>query len=172
MDKGVVAQIQAPSMLPVWPGVRQVAFLFLTEDGLDFEERPRVPLAAEPGLVGQVLRGSQLVPGLFPGLLHSTRSGAYAIYLHRARRDVKTFGFGGWGVPWSATPLSRWGAVELPHVETRWCALFGVEVALLARALEDPHNQRPGEGNTKHERLRQFVFVSHNTVPLKSPLEC
>ena len=27
-------------------------------------------------------------------------------------------------------------------VETRWCALFGVEVALLARALQDPHNQR------------------------------
>lgn len=28
------------------------------------------------------------------------------------------------------------------QVENRWCALFGLEVALLAKALQDPHNQQ------------------------------
>ena len=97
MDKSVVAQIQAPSMLPVWPGVRQVAFLFLTEDGLDFEE-PRfisflwrfaafrcVSLAA--GLVGQVLRGGQLL-GRLRHLLAPGAAGREGLQLRRLGRAL------------------------------------------------------------------------------------
>ena len=39
IDREVVRQISAPSVSPAWPGnTRQIAFLFLTEDGLDFED--------------------------------------------------------------------------------------------------------------------------------------
>jgi len=137
VDREVVRKFSVPSVLPSWPGSPQVAFLFMTVDGLDFED----------------------VWDRFFG--DASLSGAYSIYIHRASGRQSSglrFAerFSGWGMPWSASlPLSRWGAIEIPQVETRWCALFGVEVALLARALQDPHNQ-------------QFVFASHNTVPLKS----
>lgn len=135
VDREVLRACSVPSVLPAWPGnTRQVAFLFMTEDGLDFED---------------------LWDKFFGD---ASAYGAYSIYVHRAGNREKRLAerFSGWTMPWSATlPLSRWGAVELPQVETRWCALFGLEVALLARALQDPHNQ-------------QFVFVSHNTIPLKS----
>ena len=40
VDREVVRQCSVPSVLPAWPGNnRQVAFLFMTEDGLDFEVR-------------------------------------------------------------------------------------------------------------------------------------
>lgn len=140
VDTAVVRGTTVPLVPAAWPGnTKQVAFLFLTEDGLDFEE----------------------LWDKFFG--EASASGAYSIYVHRAHsRQKSSFRFAerfsgyGWA-PWSSAtlPLSRWGAVELPQVETRWCALFGAEVSLLARALQDPHNQ-------------QFVFVSHNSIPLKS----
>lgn len=52
-------------------------------------------------------------------------------------------------------PFARWGAVNVAKVKTEWCALMGVEVALMHAALEDPRNQ-------------QLVLVSHDTVPLKA----
>jgi len=138
VDREALQSSSVPSVLPAWPGnTRQVAFLFLTVDGLDFED---------------------LWDKFFGD---ASAYGAYSIYVHRAGAREKSgirFAerFSGWGMRWSATlPLRRWGAVELAQVENRWCALFGLEVALLAKALQDPHNQ-------------QFVFVSHNTIPLKS----
>ncbi|CAE7820290.1 BC10 [Symbiodinium sp. CCMP2592] len=138
-DLSVVQHFSVPSVLPAWPSSeKQVAFLFLTVDGLDFED-VWDRFFADVGAYG-----------------------AYSIYVHRAsskeaggRRFAE--GFGGWSRSWSkaTTPLSRWGAVEIPQVENRWCALFGVEVALLHAALQDARNQ-------------QFVFLSHNTIPLKS----
>ncbi|KNC85338.1 hypothetical protein SARC_02485 [Sphaeroforma arctica JP610] len=44
---------------------------------------------------------------------------------------------------------------ETPIISSAWCALMGVQYALLAAALRDPTNQ-------------QFVFISHNTVPFKN----
>lgn len=69
----------------------------------------------------------------------------YSIYVHRANatfpmEDLKL--------------VSRWGAIDVPRVPNSWCALMGVEVALILAALKDPFNA-------------QFVFVSHDTVPLK-----
>jgi len=142
VDISVVRQFRVPPVIPVWPiSQRQVAFLFLVMDGLDFED----------------------VWDRFFG----EATDAYSIYVHRA--DRKQDGgarfadrFGGWGggLPWgrsssASLPLRRWGAIDIAGVETRWCALFGAEVALLAAALQDGRNQ-------------QFVFNSHNTVPLKS----
>ena len=38
VDREVLRTCSVPSVLPAWPGnTRQVAFLFMTEDGLDFE---------------------------------------------------------------------------------------------------------------------------------------
>jgi len=51
--------------------------------------------------------------------------------------------------------LSLASTVEVPYTASEWCALMGVQVAALREALRDPDNQ-------------QFVFVSHNAVPLKS----
>jgi len=45
--------------------------------------------------------------------------------------------------------------VEVSYTASEWCALMGVQVAVLREALRDPDNH-------------QFVFVSHNAVPLKS----
>jgi len=44
---------------------------------------------------------------------------------------------------------------EVSATENGWCALMGIEYAGLQAALRDPTNE-------------QFVFVSHNTVPIKS----
>lgn len=38
VDREVLRACSVPPVLPAWPGnTRQVAFLFMTEDGLDFE---------------------------------------------------------------------------------------------------------------------------------------
>ena len=38
VDREVLRTCSVPSVLPAWPGnTRQVAFLFMTEDGIDFE---------------------------------------------------------------------------------------------------------------------------------------
>ena len=72
----------------------------------------------------------------------------YSIYVHRAalkdaaQRQAQPL------------PLAKYGAIEVPWVQTAWCALFGVEVASLFHAMTDPANQ-------------QFVFVSDSSVPLK-----
>lgn len=84
-------------------------------------------------------------------------AGRFSIYFHRASLWREN---GDQMVNRSAQrgarplPLGRWGAVEVPPVKTGWCALMGAEVALLAAATRDARNQ-------------QFVFLSHNTVPLK-----
>lgn len=72
----------------------------------------------------------------------------YSIYVHRAalkdaaQRQAQPL------------PLAKYGAIEVPWVQTGWCALFGVEVASLFHAMQDPANL-------------QFVFVSDSSVPLK-----
>lgn len=72
----------------------------------------------------------------------------YSIYVHRAalkdaaQRQAQPL------------PLAQYGAIEVPWVQTAWCALFGVEVASLFHAMQDPANT-------------QFVFVSDSSVPLK-----
>eukprot|EP00438_Fugacium_kawagutii_P005694 Skav227824 [mRNA] locus=scaffold948:312658:314203:+ [translate_table: standard] len=70
------------------------------------------------------------------------QAGSYSIYIHRAAFRVHQ------------PPLSKYGAIEVPWVKTAWCALFGVEVASLYAAMQDPDNV-------------QFVFVSDSAVPLK-----
>lgn len=70
----------------------------------------------------------------------------YSIYVHRAalkdaaQRQAQPL------------PLAKYGAIEVPWVQTGWCALFGVEVASLFHAMQDPANL-------------QFVFVSDSSVP-------
>jgi len=59
------------------------------------------------------------------------------------------------GVLCHKLPLRRFGAVEVPQVNSSWCALMGVQVQLLNAALRDRHNA-------------QFIFLSQDTVPLKS----
>mmetsp|Transcript_73820 Transcript_73820/g.171219 ORF Transcript_73820/g.171219 Transcript_73820/m.171219 type:complete len:463 (+) Transcript_73820:189-1577(+) len=78
---------------------------------------------------------------------NGAKVGPYKIYVHQAKR---------WNTPkrTEQLPLQNFGAVEVEPVETGWCALMGVEVALLAAALQDPRNT-------------QFVFLAHDTVPLK-----
>lgn len=72
----------------------------------------------------------------------------YSIYVHRAalkdaaKRKAQPL------------PLAKYGAIEVPWVQTAWCALFGVEVASLFHAMQDPTNV-------------QFVFISDSSVPLK-----
>lgn len=68
---------------------------------------------------------------------------AYSIFVHRASLE-----------PVAAPPFAKWGAVMVPQVPSRWCALSGVEIALLGEALTDRANT-------------QFVFLSHQTIPLK-----
>jgi hypothetical protein len=67
----------------------------------------------------------------------------FSVYTHRAKPQNQT-----------TPPLSKWGAVRVPHVPSGWCALSGLEMALFAEALADTSNA-------------QFVLVSSSTVPLK-----
>mmetsp|Transcript_77624 Transcript_77624/g.202053 ORF Transcript_77624/g.202053 Transcript_77624/m.202053 type:complete len:470 (+) Transcript_77624:177-1586(+) len=102
------------------PGrTKQVAFLFLAMDSLDFED-------------------------VWDEFFVRATIGSYSIYIHRAAENSGEV----------ALPLARWGAIDIDTVENGWCALMGVETALLANALQDARNV-------------QMVFVSHNTVPLK-----
>eukprot|EP00928_Gymnodinium_smaydae_P047134 TRINITY_DN31440_c0_g1_i2.p1 TRINITY_DN31440_c0_g1~~TRINITY_DN31440_c0_g1_i2.p1 ORF type:complete len:443 (-),score=44.90 TRINITY_DN31440_c0_g1_i2:128-1456(-) len=71
--------------------------------------------------------------------------GSYSIYVHDNKQEEDP----------TPVPLARWGAVRVHRVQQEWCALFGVSVALLHEALQDPTNQ-------------QFVFVSDSTIPLKN----
>lgn len=75
--------------------------------------------------------------------------GQYSIYVHFAAPEKNRNSTVG------VVPLSRWGAVQVPWAPNTWCALMGAEVSLLMESLRDPQTQ-------------QFVFVSHNTIPLKS----
>jgi len=70
-------------------------------------------------------------------------AGKFSIYIHRSNYDSN-----------SVTPLSRWGAVEVPHIPSAWCAISGVEVGVVLHALADKANS-------------QFVLVSGDSVPLK-----
>jgi len=68
----------------------------------------------------------------------------FSVYVHRSKPASSLGSF-----------QSLPGTVEVPYTTSDWCALMGVQVAALREALRDPDNQ-------------QFVFVSHNAVPLKS----
>ena len=85
---------------------------------------------------------------LWDKFFHDAPKSQYSIYIHRAllkdeeqRKAHKL-------------PLAKYGPIDVPWVRTAWCALFGVEVASLFAAMEDPLNV-------------QFVFVSDSSVPLK-----
>jgi len=71
-------------------------------------------------------------------------AGCYSVYVHRAAPRSSRGSF-------QHLPSS----FDVAFTASEWCALFGVEAALLREALADPGNQ-------------QFVLASHNTVPLKS----
>jgi len=134
IDLKGIRQIAAPSSAQPWPGsTPQVAFLFLAMESLDFE-------------------------GVWDRFFAEATAGRFSIYIHRARlfREGSDLVANRSAYrPRRPLPLDRWGAIDVPPVETGWCALMGVQVALLAAALQDARNQ-------------QLVFVSHNTVPLKS----
>lgn len=87
---------------------------------------------------------------LWENFFATATPGDYSIYVHRAAAKFQD--------PQARKeqdlPLAKFGAIEVPWVKTAWCALFGVEVASLTAALQDPANT-------------QFVFVSDSTVPLK-----
>eukprot|EP00931_Biecheleriopsis_adriatica_P114661 TRINITY_DN90582_c0_g1_i1.p1 TRINITY_DN90582_c0_g1~~TRINITY_DN90582_c0_g1_i1.p1 ORF type:complete len:513 (-),score=98.17 TRINITY_DN90582_c0_g1_i1:148-1617(-) len=88
-------------------------------------------------------------PGLWEEFFRGATPGDYSIYVHRAAlKDEEA-------QKAHELPLKEFGAISVPWVKTGWCALFGVEVATLFAALQDPANV-------------QFVFVSDTTVPLKS----
>jgi len=87
-------------------------------------------------------------PTLWNRFFEGADEDLYSIYVHRAAvKDNAT--------DKPPLPLAKFGARAVPWVQTAWCALFGVEVASLAAALEDTRN-------------RQFVFVSDSTLPLKN----
>mmetsp|Transcript_125266 Transcript_125266/g.365875 ORF Transcript_125266/g.365875 Transcript_125266/m.365875 type:complete len:540 (-) Transcript_125266:55-1674(-) len=131
--QGVKQFAVPPTLLPRRSSSSQVAFLFLTMNELDFEE-------------------------VWDRFFSAARAGRYSIYVHRAamwREGDQQSNRGAYrSITWPP-PLGRWGAIDVPPVETGWCALMGAQIALLAAALQDTRNQ-------------QFVFLSHNTVPLKS----
>eukprot|EP00930_Biecheleria_cincta_P036804 TRINITY_DN2521_c0_g1_i1.p1 TRINITY_DN2521_c0_g1~~TRINITY_DN2521_c0_g1_i1.p1 ORF type:complete len:493 (-),score=92.27 TRINITY_DN2521_c0_g1_i1:124-1602(-) len=87
-------------------------------------------------------------PNLWHSFFSDATSGDYSIYVHQAALKDG---------PDAENPLllAEFGAQTVPWVKTAWCALFGVEVAILSAALADPTNE-------------QFVFVSDSTVPLKN----
>lgn len=68
---------------------------------------------------------------------------SYSIYVHLASPQDNR-----------SVPLSKWGAVLVPQVASKWCALSGVQIGLMAEALSGHANM-------------QFVMVSDTTVPLK-----
>eukprot|EP00927_Polykrikos_kofoidii_P051970 TRINITY_DN4573_c0_g1_i1.p1 TRINITY_DN4573_c0_g1~~TRINITY_DN4573_c0_g1_i1.p1 ORF type:complete len:513 (-),score=100.10 TRINITY_DN4573_c0_g1_i1:47-1585(-) len=78
----------------------------------------------------------------------------FSIYIHMADTEVVE-GHRRKASKKKLKPLNRWGAVNVGNVKTEWCALVGVEVALISAALEDPQN-------------KQLVFLSHDTIPLKA----
>jgi len=86
-------------------------------------------------------------PSLWEDFFAPAKADDYSIYVHQAALpDPKAAD--------TALPLSQFGAISVPWVKTGWCALFGVEVAILRAALQDKANS-------------QFIFVSDSTVPLK-----
>lgn len=72
--------------------------------------------------------------------------GNYSIFVHRTTAP---------GQDRLPPPLAKWGAQEVPRVNTEWCSFIGAEVALVRAALKDPSST-------------QLVLVSQSTVPLKS----
>lgn len=114
----------------------KVAFLFLLTDDLD-----------QPAVWDAFFRGAPREH--------------FSIYTHRARamHEGERQSSAGRRMSGLDRPASlwgeEWGALTVPTVESEWCAITGVEVALLVEALRDPANQ-------------QFVFVSQDAVPLKS----
>jgi len=66
----------------------------------------------------------------------------FSIYVERKERD-------------GVLPLLHHGAIEAEPVQTDWCALLGGMISLLQAAFADAQNE-------------QFVFVSDDTIPLKS----
>jgi len=87
-------------------------------------------------------------PSLWDRFFADAMPDHYSIYVHRAALKDDAAGK-------PPLPLAQWGATAVPWVRTAWCALFGVEVAMLSAALKDLANA-------------QFVFVSDSTVPLKN----
>jgi len=86
-------------------------------------------------------------PQIWDRFFSEARREEYSIYLHRAlvlKNNMHP----------PPLPLAEHGAKAIPWVETEWCGLMGVELALLSAAMEDVNNQ-------------QFVFVSQDAVPLK-----
>ena len=84
---------------------------------------------------------------LWEAFFEDAPKGDYSIYIHRAAVPDENKMV-------HELALSKYGAVDVPWVKTAWCALFGVEVAMLFHAMKDPNNV-------------QFVFVSDSSVPLK-----
>jgi hypothetical protein len=94
------------------------------------------------------LLGDQLSnPIVWKRFFTDADTGTYSIYVHRAHGNDNLANKG-------KVPLSAFNAVEVPTVNSTWCALMGVEAALLNAALRDARNE-------------QFVFISHDAVPLK-----
>lgn len=126
IDLRVVRSFSVPSTLPPLPGSSpMVAFMFLTMEEVLFEK-------------------------VWIRFFEEAPAAQFSIYVHRAARNRTTSE----SITWPLLPLSEFGAVEVGPVKTDWCALMGVEVAMLAAALKDRRNQ-------------QFVFLSQDSVPLK-----
>lgn len=86
-------------------------------------------------------------PSLWAKFFEAAPREKYSIYMHQGSvTDDKVV------QPFSA--LAQFGAVRVPTMPNKWCALFGVEASLLQRALENNDNQ-------------QFVFISESTIPVK-----
>jgi hypothetical protein len=70
------------------------------------------------------------------------KQGQYSIYFHFADDQGQS------------VPLKKWGAIRVSNIPSAWCALSGLEVGAIAKALTDRANT-------------QFVFVSGDALPLK-----
>lgn len=128
IERGVVRQFEGGGAgVPNWPG-----------------PLPEVPKVAFLFLTMKSIEWLSTWEAFF----EPAPSDRYSIYVHRA--GVKDD-----DPEKPPLPLAARGARAVPWVQTAWCALFGVEVAILNAALQDPNNI-------------QFVFVSDTTVPLKT----
>lgn len=85
-------------------------------------------------------------PAIWNTFFAAAKSVHYSIYAHQASKP---------GSSKPPTPLNEFGGQTINWVNSSWCALAGVEVALIDAALQDPSNT-------------QLVFVSHDAVPVKS----
>lgn len=98
-----------------------------------------------------LMDGSVDWPEVWDNFFQAAPADHFSIYVHRAEGNGTT----SMKQKRVSRPFDDFGAIDVQWVDNDWCALMGVEAALIAEALQDPQNA-------------QFILLSHDTVPLKA----